>query len=711
MSRMIGRMMLAIALVSACMAVGPEGTSSAQTEQAVYRLVPADWGIYTDGTHPVETTKGLNDALKWAHEQGYTTFKVPPGTYVIKKGVKGQPSPDARINMVPNMTFELEEGAVLMKEPNDAESYELLYIGYGADNVTIRGGKYVGDRDQHDYSRKDTPYSPGTHEGGIGIVSSGARNLTIDGIEAYGFTGDAIAIGGYGNLVRDLYAAHFVSGTIDASGQPAADSSRIRTASPVPLNHPMLAKEPHIELSNNINLPAGFAIYFYNASGQMIASKTDAKVRERLQIPAGAVSFHLVFARSTNAGAYIEVWSRVPSENVIIRNSELHHNRRQGITVGGAENVLIEHNIIHDMSGIAPQSGIDVEGGYGENGFLNTNIHIRANKFYNNKAYDIILYDGNNAVVEGNHLASRGAIGLAVSPPFTGALVKHNHFDGTRLLVYHDTAIVGNRMNDSYTFIEGPNVTIDGMEFTDATFNVNSIRPYGVEVKNVTMTHTKRADSGFSIWVQPIRVTNMTIIGESRLGVINTGNTEGNIFTNLNLIGHSGGTLPRGTYNGCRFEGADDNRRELSITSGGSYTFENCTFKAPIIPLGIYHKDAEVTIRNSTIELEGDSHGINVGAAKSFVFENNTVKANHLRRAELEIVKINDYWQRNDPVDVLQAVIRNNVIESNIAARGISTYYAGVGAPSYTVQNNTLYNAKLFLKDNDVQSGNEQLTK
>lgn len=711
MRRMVGRLLLAVLLILTGAAVAADGETDARTESSVYRLVPGDFGIYADGTHPAETTKGFNDALRWAHEQGYTTFIVPPGTYMIKKGVKGQPSPDARINLVPDMKLVFEEGAVVMKEPNDAERYELLYIGYGADNVTIRGGVFVGDRDRHDYSRKDNPYSSGTHEGGIGILAVGAKNLTIEGIEAYGFTGDAIAIGGHGQLIRDLYAGHFVSGTIGPDGKPADDPNRIRTARPVPLNHELFGKEPYFELSNNINLPAEFDLYFYDAAGNPVGSKKEARVRQRIRIPDGAASLHLVFGRSTNTGSYIEIWWREPSRNVIIRDSELHNNRRQGITIGGADNVLIENNVIYGMQGIAPQSGIDVEGGYGENGFLNTNIQIKNNTFFDNAAYDIILYDGNNAVVEGNHLASRGAIGLAVSPPFTGALVKNNHFDGTRLLVYHDVAIVGNKMNDSYTFIEGPNVTIDGMKFTDASFNVNSSRPFGVEVRNVTMTHTKRADSGFGIWVSPIRVTNMTIIGESRLGVISAGNTTGNVFTNLRIIGHSGGGLPRGTYNGCYFEGAPDNKRELAIHNGGEYVFENCTFKAPIVPLGIYHADADVTIRNSTIELTGDSNGVNVVSAKSFVFEDNTVKANHLKRATLEIVKINDYWQRNDPYDVQHVVIQRNVIESNIEARGISTMYAGVGAPPYTVKDNTLYNAKLFLKDNDVQSGNRELTK
>ncbi|WP_282936512.1 hypothetical protein [Paenibacillus sp. RC67] len=124
-------------------------SSAAAQENAneVYRLIPGDWGIYNDGTHPVETTKGFNDALKWAHEQGKTIFKVPEGTYLIKKqDPKLWLDTTARINMVPNMTFELDDKAVIQKETNGFAGYQTLHIGYGANNVIIKGGTYKETR-------------------------------------------------------------------------------------------------------------------------------------------------------------------------------------------------------------------------------------------------------------------------------------------------------------------------------------------------------------------------------------------------------------------------------------------------------------------------------------------------------------------------------------------------------------------------------------
>lgn len=60
----------------------------------------------------------------------------------------------------------------------------------------------------------------------------------------------------------------------------------------------------------------------------------------------------------------------------------------------------IENNDIHDIKGIAPQSGIDLEAGF----YPNTNITINNNKIYNNERYNVILFDGEDVIVEGNYL-------------------------------------------------------------------------------------------------------------------------------------------------------------------------------------------------------------------------------------------------------------------------------------------------------------------
>ncbi|MFC3884800.1 right-handed parallel beta-helix repeat-containing protein [Bacillus songklensis] len=692
--------------------VGNDGKAlqqAIQQDATVYELDKREqqrWKISNDGTHPVETTKGMNEALKWAHQNGKTTFKVPAGTYLVDK--------NSQINMVSNMTFWLDDQAVLQKETNGKEHYVTLFVGYGTNNVTLKGGTYRGDKDTHDYSGKDYPYSAGTHESGYGILSEGAINLTIDGVKAENFTGDGLCIGGKGTMIKDLYAGHFESGAIDSNGKLVSDSTKIRIKEPLSFNNPIFKTERGFEFSNAQNLTYTFDVYFYKSDGTFLSSLKNQKVRQIMQIPDGASYFQAVFNKSSAAGAYVEYWNKVVSKNVVVRNSEFAFNRRQGITVGGGDHIVIANNEIHDIGGIAPQSGIDVEGGFGENGHRNSNIFIKDNNFYKNRAYDVILFDGQDATVEGNHLGSKGAIGLAISTPFTGAKVKNNHFDGTRIIAYHDATFIDNKMNDSFTLFEGPNITIDRMTFTDSLFSISSKVPFGVKASNITIYNTKKSDSGLSVWSKPVCLSNITIIGQPALRAIGGGSEEGSIFDNLKIIGYNSAynlDLPRGTYNNCVFEAAAGGNGEPAVNKSGKYVFNGCSFKTNGMGLGIYHKDADVTVKNSTFNILGNAPALSVQSAKKAMIENNTINANHLTNADTEIIKINDYWQRTNPYDVLDAVIKGNTLTSNMIAKGISTIYAGIGAPGYTIENNILYNAKLHLRKTDRNINNQELIK
>ncbi|WP_410513543.1 right-handed parallel beta-helix repeat-containing protein [Paenibacillus sp. BR2-3] len=674
------------------------GTPSAQT------IDLAKWGISNDGSHPVETTKGINEALVWANQNGITATTLPSGTYLIDK--------NSRINMVSDMLLELPSDTILQKERNGKERYELMYLGYGIKNVTLRGGTYMGDRENHDYSKKDSPYSAGTHESGYGIILEGASNIVIEGVKAVNFTGDGLVIGGFGTMVKDLYEGGLISGTLNEMGKPTKNTAKIRTKKAITLSNPIFKTEHFFELSNMMKIKTAFEVYFYAANGTFM-KKVQAKIREHIAIPNGASSFHLVFNQTSAKGAYLEIWNRVVSEKIDVKNSEFAFNRRQGITVGGANNVSIDGNMIHDIKGVAPQSGIDVEGGYGENGHLNTNIFIRNNEFYNNAIYDVILYDGHTATVEGNHMASKGAYGLAISETFKDAMVVNNHFDVSRIIAYHDATFLNNRLNDAGTYFEGPNLTIDGMEVTNGLFSVSSKKPFGIKVSNVNINITKKVDAGLSISNQPIQLSNVTITGEPSLRSFAGTVATGSIFDNLKVIGYNstyGLSLPPGTYNNSWFEGAEGGKfGTVSGSLGGKYVFDGCTFTTDTTGAGVLfaeNKNMELTIKDSTFNILGNTQAISVQAAKSVVIENNIINAKKLTSSGIEIIKINDYWKRNEPFDVLSVVIRGNTITSNLPANGISTQYAGKGAVPFIVKNNTLYKAKLALKANDKAGNN-----
>lgn len=87
-----------------------------------------------------------------------------------------------------------------------------------------------------------------------------------------------------------------------------------------------------------------------------------------------------------------------PTTHVTIRNNDIHHNRRQGVSIVGGHNVVVENNHIHHIEGTAPQFGIDIEGA----GRTDRDILIYRNAFHDNAGGDIVTSTGRNVWIEEN---------------------------------------------------------------------------------------------------------------------------------------------------------------------------------------------------------------------------------------------------------------------------------------------------------------------
>ncbi|CAH1207725.1 hypothetical protein PAECIP111891_03082 [Paenibacillus allorhizoplanae] len=687
--------------------ISQQEQTTTSPQEGVYQLELARWQIYNDNSHAVETTDGLNQALQWAHDQGFTVFKVPAGMYLIAKGKNGTDDPRGRINMVSDMTFMLDPNAVIQKETNSFQDYSTLLVGVGVKNVIITGGTYRGDRDTHDYS------SGGTHESGYGVLFQGAINSKIDGVKALNFTGDGLCVGGGSGFMQDVYADGFESGGIDDNGSLVSDSSKVRTKMSYKLMHASFDLTHAFIVDNGQHLSYEYDIYFYKENGTFLSLIKQQKQGQYVQIPTGAHSIRLAFSGKPETGQYAEIWNRVQSTNVVVQKSESSFNRRQGLTINGGKDILIQHNSFHDIGGTggtAPMAGIDVEGGAGDNGFINENITITNNEFYNNSRYDVIFYDGHHGTLENNHLASKGAIGLAVSDPFTSAVIKDNHFDGTSIYAGHDVSFIGNVMNDSMTHLEGPRIDIKGMTFKDAIFSISSSVPYGVTASDIQIQITKNtAEAGLSIWKNPVHLTNVTIQGAPALRSVTGEALDGNIFDNLKVIGYNskyGLELPPGTYNQCVFEAPQDQGMVgPSIGFAGTYQFNECSFKG--IGLRAGNDRLNLTVHDSTFDLAGNKSAIVVDAAAAVEISDNNIAAMQLSSEyPAETVLLNDDAHGEGTNHIRKVVITGNTITTSRDTVGISTYHVGVGTEPFTIENNSLIKAKLKLRANDIARNN-----
>ncbi len=154
--------------------------------------------------------------------------------------------------------------------------------------------------------------------------------------------------------------------------------------------------------------------------------------------------------------------------HVTVRDSEFDNNRRQGISLVGAQHVLIENNEIHDINGTPPQFGVDIEGGAIRQ---NIDIIIRANLFYANGTKDpsaqlggghIVNSDGRNVLIENNLMeqrgVGRGTDGSIVYWKNTDQTIRNNTIKVTDLTVNLKVGIInyshsGPKTNPAATYI------------------------------------------------------------------------------------------------------------------------------------------------------------------------------------------------------------------------------------------------------------------
>ncbi|MGI8384828.1 hypothetical protein [Robertmurraya sp. P23] len=198
-----------------------------QKKYSSYELELERWNIYNDGTHPTETTRGFNEAIKWAKVKGYTEFIVPDGKYLVAKGDKENDT-ESRINLQSNLNLILSKNAIFQKETNGFEIYSILYLGPDVSNVTIKGGTFKGDRETHDYSKK-SEFTSGTHEWGYGIHIAGSENIMIENVKLEGFTGDGIIVTATTVTGSQINEDSLELGAIDEKGEPIEKDGKIRT--------------------------------------------------------------------------------------------------------------------------------------------------------------------------------------------------------------------------------------------------------------------------------------------------------------------------------------------------------------------------------------------------------------------------------------------------------------------------------------------------
>lgn len=94
---------------------------------------------------------------------------------------------DSGINLMSNMEL-ININSSYTVNSNGYSNYYLFNL-YNVENINIVGGKFIGDKDTHDYS------SGGTHEWGHGLNVVKTKNINVNNVTIEKFTGDGIYLG------------------------------------------------------------------------------------------------------------------------------------------------------------------------------------------------------------------------------------------------------------------------------------------------------------------------------------------------------------------------------------------------------------------------------------------------------------------------------------------------------------------------------------
>ena len=181
--------------------------------------------INNNGLNPIETSRGINEALAYAVENGYNKIIFPKGEYCI--------SEENPITMVSNLIVDLN-GSIFKINDNGLQHYTVIDFS-NCSNSQIINGIILGDKETHDYKTIE-----GSHEWTCGIVFNNCDNCILDNVTVSSFPGYGIS-SSLGENLSDLIIGvtkdNLSIGNINDKGKLNNKKGTIRTIDPLNISN------------------------------------------------------------------------------------------------------------------------------------------------------------------------------------------------------------------------------------------------------------------------------------------------------------------------------------------------------------------------------------------------------------------------------------------------------------------------------------------
>lgn len=385
----------------------PKPTSDASKYNREYVIYLEKFSISNMGTHPVETSGGINAALQHAKTLKANRIVFPKDTYLISET-------DPIVIDHKGTIIDLN-GATLQINVNAEIRYSIANFVDGAENVRLTNGTLRGDKEMHDFSSNN-----GLHDWGHGLVFDGGRDLEADHLTLSNVTGDGAnsRFTGAGtrtellaNIAHTIYRKHLEQGAFSDDGRKIDSAEKTRSIEAFDLT--MCNGEFEFGYSTGyLGYPfiSGrvYQVYFYDAQRKFIEMKKCLQFRKST-IPDDAKFAHFEFNQpkvsetpphaGAGKGSFVGRISNFKGPtDVHFHHNKLVGNRRLGLGYCGGRRWLIEDNLFADNGGTAPGYGIDLEDGWE---FM-LDVVIRNNRFKDNVRGDLVICAGSELLIEGN---------------------------------------------------------------------------------------------------------------------------------------------------------------------------------------------------------------------------------------------------------------------------------------------------------------------
>jgi len=434
----------------------------------------------------------------------------------------------------------LSDDTYIRVYPNENVRPTLVYIGDGVENITITGGHFVGDRDEHDYNAINS-----THEWGHLLRIAGANNITITQAEFIDATGDGIDVHSKGHSFDQN---HIFTTDIHINGNRFVRNRRnqisITSGSEIFVeNNEFIDASIHTDLSRGV--APGFAIDVeaFRQDGIEFEIAEDIYIRNNVESGSriGAFTVHTgdrVVIEDNNVQSHISYSTSIETiirNNVITAITESNQNNGTAIVAGRTDRYeanygnLVYGNRVVDFSTGIVVTNVDIE--VYDNIITNTGRGIVLEQLK-----DAELYDN---TITSNRSGSVGYSSGAASTFIDNVIITQTNIEENLVNVQSDpfkfVTINQNAGFEDYRFtITGNNVsspntstfTSKGVDFINNTILEGGVRissAYGINIlnNNITTTHDAiRIDSG----CENIQVTGNVLIANGLC--INENNTD-----------------------------------------------------------------------------------------------------------------------------------------------------------------------------------------